>query len=119
MISARCPRYPNVDDRAQQQEDANAKNDATLRPHRQSVPLRRVPNNRQRISDLRSREKALRINDDHESADRMIHHRVCLNLDQPLGVDEARHLHDGVGWPNLAKELPVDGRYGLPVIDMS
>jgi hypothetical protein len=47
----------------------------------------------------------------------IVHHRVRFELDQPVGIDEARDLHDCVGRPNIAEELAVYCRYGLPVLD--
>lgn len=48
---------------------------------------------------------------------RIVHDGISLNLDHPLGVDEARHLHNRVGRANVAEVLAVDGRHGLPVVD--
>jgi len=49
----------------------------------------------------------------------IVYHGVSFELYQPVRVDEARDLHDGVGGPYIAKELAVDCGYGLPVLDSS
>ena len=49
----------------------------------------------------------------------IVHDGVRFELDQPVGINEARDLHDCVGWPNIAEELAVYCRDGLPVIDSS
>ena len=42
---------------------------------------------------------------------------VRFKLDEPLGVDETRHLHDGAGWPHPPKHLPVYRCHRWPVLD--
>jgi hypothetical protein len=44
-------------------------------------------------------------------------HCVCLDLDAPLGIDEARHLHDGVRRSNVTEDLSMGARDGLPIFD--
>src|SRR5687768_16837891 len=44
-------------------------------------------------------------------------HRIRLDLDEPVGIDEARHLHDGVRRTNIAEDLAVGERDRLPVLD--
>jgi len=44
------------------------------------------------------------------------HDRISLDLDQPVGVDEAHDLHDRVCGPDATKELAVDRRYSFPIL---
>src|SRR5215470_14102489 len=44
------------------------------------------------------------------------HDCVRLDLDQPIGVDKAHYLHDGIGRADAAKELSVDSRDPVPVL---
>src|SRR5215469_6706828 len=39
-----------------------------------------------------------------------------FDLHQPVRVDKAHHLHDGVGGPDATKELAVDCRHLFPVL---
>ena len=40
-----------------------------------------------------------------------------LDLDQPLGVNKARDLHDFIDWANLAKKFSMHCRDSLPILD--
>ena len=44
------------------------------------------------------------------------HDRISLDLDQPLGVDEAHDLHDRVSGADAPKELAVDCRDPFPIL---
>ena len=47
----------------------------------------------------------------------VIDHRIRLELDQPVRIDESRHLHDRIGRSNCPEVLAVDRRHGFPVFD--
>ena len=42
---------------------------------------------------------------------------ISLDLDQPLGVNKARDLHDRVDRANLTKEFTVHCRDSSPILD--
>src|SRR5215831_13097773 len=44
------------------------------------------------------------------------HDRISLDLDQPVGVDEAHDLHDRVCGADASKELAVDRRDPFPIL---
>lgn len=44
---------------------------------------------------------------------------VDLRLDEPFGIDEARYLHGGKGWTDIAEHLTVNRTYHLPIFDAS
>jgi hypothetical protein len=45
-----------------------------------------------------------------------LHDGIRLDLDQPIGVDKAHHLQDGVGGSDAAQELSVDSREPFSVL---
>jgi hypothetical protein len=49
----------------------------------------------------------------------VFHHCVCFNLDQPIWINEAHHLHDCVRGANFTKELAMYQRDLFPVFNAS
>src|SRR5262245_55425695 len=47
----------------------------------------------------------------------VIDDRIGFDLDEPLGIDEADHLHHSVGGTDVAKDLAVHGGNGFPIVD--
>ena len=48
----------------------------------------------------------------------ILHNGVGFELDQPIRINEPRHLHDRVRGADLTKELAVNHSDGLPVVDV-
>jgi hypothetical protein len=48
----------------------------------------------------------------------IVHYSVGFDLDQPVRVDEASDLHDGIDGTNVTKEPAVDLGHRVPVIDV-
>ena len=44
------------------------------------------------------------------------HDRISLDLNQPVGVDEAHDLHDRICGADASKELAVDCRDPFPIL---
>ena len=38
----------------------------------------------------------------------VLHDSIRFDFDQPIWVNETHNLHNGVRWPDAAKEFPVD-----------
>ena len=47
----------------------------------------------------------------------IVDHGVSFDLQQPVGVNESRYLHDRVDGTNVSKELAVHRRHRLPVVN--
>ena len=45
------------------------------------------------------------------------HDGIRLELNQPVRIDEPRHLHDGVGRTNRAEKLAMHRGHGLPILN--
>ena len=70
------------------------------------------------MSCVRARRlKSNRRNDTSGRARVVIDHRVSFDLEQPIGVDEARHLHDRVDGTDVPEELAVHRCHRLPIVD--
>ena len=72
-----------------------------------AIGVEPVPNYTRDINQVLTH--ALSIDDD----------RIGLKFDEPVRIDETRHLHDRVGGANRTEEFPVHGCDGLPVVDAS
>src|SRR2546423_1424186 len=42
---------------------------------------------------------------------------ISFELDEPIGINKSRDLHNRVRWSNLAKELAMDFCDRLPILD--
>lgn len=46
----------------------------------------------------------------------ILYYRVGFNLHQPVRINEASHLHDGVGGSDISEELAVYLSNALPIL---